>query len=934
MKYPLLPAWALCTLAGSLLAFSSAFAQSSASSGSSAVTAIRFCPRAACASRMVGGQFQGSNDDSAWTTLATIASIPVVNRWSAVTVANGAAFRYLRYLSPRSSYGNIAELEFDGPGGVKLNGVAFGSPGSFLKRGNDFTKVFDGSLTTFFDGPTPTGNFVGIDLGAPPVVTPPVLSPPVTTSPVAAPPAPAGLTAAAQFTTNCTVTDGMAMPHIVLSWNVAPGATYYTIYRNGAAVQVGVTPDTWTDMDLTSGQTYAYSVSATGVGGEGPQCAAISVKAPAPASGFLPSPPANVSVADIWQGATANTLSWQPVVGAVGYNVYVSDVQVASNLTGTTFTVQPTMLWNGNLFTVTSVDATGAESIPSAPAGFLNALDPANLPTTANWTPVVPNLLQAVSDWNQGGPRIVLKWHAAGNASTVFNVYRDGLKVASGLWRPYYLDSNLTSGASHTYTVTAVNTDWPATIEGTASVPLTVTALDSPPAALTGAVQITKVVANDDSAVVFFTPIPGATDYRISDVNTPGKYKYAGEITHQNTAYFTAARTPICIEWNGIDPAKGANLVVEAVDKWGPFQRMEGAAGAGVMNMNAALGVSLNGQGDPSNVPVVLAASAPVHITCAPTLLAGDQAFFDNFRTENPLVRQPIPAPVPDSPYYGQPTDYAVYTNDKWELRQYGADLTNSKLFFMDNHFMDTTFDGGGPGSPNGPHNNDASLVMIPKATADLTGGKVLHVTFEVDAHMDPRRWCSLMIGEPGDELVDPAKFDDFNVKPTLSGRLLRWQILPGGYGLQLFLGDGNMKGVDLMQVSTTDGGADAASVARTAFDYVSPLANGTRQDLDKRHRFDLYLSATHYRIMETTPDGMYSTVRDRDFPAGITLPFTKCQAYFIHQVYHTFNDRNELLSGYPADNSYESYWFNYRPFSDERHWDNCGFSVLDAFPQ
>ena len=29
-----------------------------------------------------------------------------------------------------------------------------------------------------------------------------------------------------------------------------------------------------------------------------------------------------------------------------------------------------------------------------------------------------------------------------------------------------------------------------------------------------------------------------------------------------------------------------------------------------------------------------------------------------------------------------------------------------------------------------------------------------------------------------------------------------------------------------------------------------------------------------------------------------------------------------------------KSYWYDYRPYSDERYWDNMGFDVLDAFAQ
>jgi len=929
MKFPLLSAWAIFALAGSLPTASHASDGTLTSSGPSNVTSVRFCPRTGFAPRMLGGQFQGSFNKITWSVIASISTVPVENHWSSLTIdshRNRMAFRYLRYMPPAGSYGNIAELEFDGGmNRTKLNGIAFGVPGSYGNGGDDFSKAFDGNLDTFYDSVKPSGGFVGIDLSVMRVPSPP--QPPVRMLPAA----PVGLTATSQFTMNCAKTGGIAMPHIALSWKSETGASYYTVYRNGAAVQVGVIPCAWTDMDITSGQTYSYALTATGPGGESSRCAPISVTAPAPQISTLLTPPANLCVTGLWLGSAANVLSWQPVPGAAGYNIYVSDVLIAVGVTSSKFTITPDKLWRGGLYTVTTVNSRGAESIPSVPTGFLDVQNPANIPSWANWTPAVSDSLEAVSEWNQGSPRIALKWRGFANEATLFNVYRDGLQVATGLWRPYYLDSDVAPGSVHTYTVTNVNADCPGGLEGVKSAPLSATALDAPPASIAGKVQITKVVTNDDSAVVFFTPVAGATDYRIYDVSTPGRVKYAGEITKQVTQYFYATRTPICIEWNGIDPNSGADLVVEAVDKFGPFQRMEGADGSGVMNMNPAVGISLNGQGDPSNVPVMLAKSDTFHVACIPTSLQGSQVFFDNFRTETPLVRQANPAPRLDAQYYGLKYDYAAYENNKWQIRQYGADLVNSKLFFMDNHFMDTTFDGGGPGSPNGAHNNDASMVMVPKATADLSGDKVLHVTFEVDAHMNARRWCSLMIGEIGDELLNPAKFDDFGIKPTASGKVLRWEIQRYTHTLRLFCGDGNMKGVDLMQFTDTP---DTVSAARVAFDYVGPLANGTRQDLDKRHRFDLYLSKTHYRITETTPDGLYNMVRERDFPAGVSLPFEKCQAYFVHQVYHTFNDRVETMSGYPEAIPSDSYWFNYRPYSDERHWDNMGQEVLSDFPK
>jgi hypothetical protein len=80
------------------------------------ITGIRFQPRASYGSRMNGGKFQGSNtpDFSANVVdLYTISATPQV-RWNCVTINNTTAFKYVRYLSPNNSNGNVAEVEFWG----------------------------------------------------------------------------------------------------------------------------------------------------------------------------------------------------------------------------------------------------------------------------------------------------------------------------------------------------------------------------------------------------------------------------------------------------------------------------------------------------------------------------------------------------------------------------------------------------------------------------------------------------------------------------------------------------------------------------------------------------------------------------------------------------------------------------------------------------
>ncbi len=733
-------------------------------------------------------------------------------------------------------------------------------------------------------------------------------------TPAPAPPAaPVGLSGVPGWKSGPDCPD-MAMPQIALTWNAVPGAASYDAYRNGVKFQSGIRGTAWTDGDVACGQTYLYAVSAENDGGEGAQSASVTVAAPtAPISTALMTAPMNLTVAGLWRGAASDVLAWTPMPGAVSYTVYQYDRVLASGLTQPSYTLAPGDFMTGLTYTVTATDARGTESLPSAPASAQGALDPTRAPSWMPGAPDVPDTLSARAEWNAGRPRIALWWRGHSSDYT-YAVYRDGLKIADGLWGLNYFDTSVRPGERHSYSVSGVNVPWVAEAESAAFGPITLSAPSGAPAASDAPVQITDVQINDDSAVVSFAPVPGAVDYRVFDVTHPNSVKYSGG--------------GLSIEMNGLDPARGADLVVEAVDKMGPFQRMDGSLGPGATQMDG-MHTATNGQGDPSNVPNVLAASAPVHVDLRPATLGGSQVFFDTFRNEAPLTAHPLPA-AQGGEFYGIPGEFAESGNAKWTVREYGADLQNSRVFFMNNHFMDTLYDGGTPGFNDPMHNSNASLVMMPNATADISGGRVLHVTFEVDAHMDSRRWCDVQIAAAGDLLTRPGKVTpgDRPLQPaTTSGESLRWEIKGDLHQLMVFHNTGTpeapvMQEQDLINIDWATGATDRfGPAARMRWDNV-PLANGTTQDLDKRHTFDLYVSQTHCRILES---GV--VIKDTDFAAP--LPFTLCQVYWVHQLYHTSNDRAELIDYSPSD----TYWMNYRPWSDERHWDNMGFSVLPAFP-
>jgi hypothetical protein len=70
---------------------------------------IRFVPRESLASRMFGGKFESSLDGTSYTLIQTIDTAQ--EGWNELSV-DVASARYVRYVAPMNSYGNVAEIEF------------------------------------------------------------------------------------------------------------------------------------------------------------------------------------------------------------------------------------------------------------------------------------------------------------------------------------------------------------------------------------------------------------------------------------------------------------------------------------------------------------------------------------------------------------------------------------------------------------------------------------------------------------------------------------------------------------------------------------------------------------------------------------------------------------------------------------------------------
>lgn len=119
--------------------------------------------------RMAYGKFQGS-DERLFKNPVTFFSHEGITEgcWYEHKVTNKHTYKYVRYLSPKNSYCNINELEFYNDKNVKLSGKILGTQGTD-KQGKE--TVFDGDVLTGFNGNSPDGHWVGLELKKPSVIS-------------------------------------------------------------------------------------------------------------------------------------------------------------------------------------------------------------------------------------------------------------------------------------------------------------------------------------------------------------------------------------------------------------------------------------------------------------------------------------------------------------------------------------------------------------------------------------------------------------------------------------------------------------------------------------------------------------------------------------------------------------------------------------------
>ena len=293
-----------------------------------------------------------------------------------------------------------------------------------------------------------------------------------------------------------------------LAWNAATdnvAVTGYRIRRNGTEIaQVGGATLAYADTGVTEGTQYTYVVTARDAAGNvSADSNALQVTTPT----VRPAAPTGLSAVAA-AGANRVDLSWtRPADATVtGYRIYrggsptpLASVNGATTTTYADSTVAPVTSYS---YTVTSVDAQGDESDPSAPA---------NVTTSDTVAPSPPANLHSTS---VTASEVSLAWDAASDnvAVTGYRLFRDGQAIADLAGRAY-TDAGRQAATVYRYTVSALDQ---AGNVSAPSAPLDVTTLSARPDRPLG-LQASAVAGQDAIDLSWQPPAnsAGVAGYRV-----------------------------------------------------------------------------------------------------------------------------------------------------------------------------------------------------------------------------------------------------------------------------------------------------------------------------------------------------------------------------------------------------------------------------------
>lgn len=290
--------------------------------------------------------------------------------------------------------------------------------------------------------------------------------------------------------------------HLDFTWDQALGALAYNLKRATTSggpytnIALGLNGTTFRDPDLAPGLQYYYVVTAVNAGGESAPSSEILAQT------SLGSPTGLTATA---ASATQIRLTWNPVAGALAYNLSRStnnDGPFAPLATGLTATNhRDTGLAKGKrYFYVVSAVSNGGEGLVSSPVSALTL-------------PPRPSGLTAVA---ASATQIQLSWHAV--SGTAYHLKRSTLSggpyatVALELNETSYRDTGLSKGVRYYYVVAATNSSG----EGTNSTQTSALTLPGRPSGL-------KAMTSDATSIdLTWDPTSGAESYNLKRSTTSG----------------------------------------------------------------------------------------------------------------------------------------------------------------------------------------------------------------------------------------------------------------------------------------------------------------------------------------------------------------------------------------------------------------------------
>ena len=231
---------------------------------------------------------------------------------------------------------------------------------------------------------------------------------------------------------------------VTLTWTPATdnvGVTGYVLSRNGVQINQP-TGLTFIDTGLSAGVSYTYALAATDAAGNVGPAATVTITPP-----DVTPPTAPASLTAVAASSSQVNLTWTAAtddVGVTGYVLSRNGVQI-KQLTGLTYSDTGLALGITYTYAIAAVDAAGNVG----PATTVTA-------TTVDLTaPTAPASFTAVA---ASSSQVNLTWTAATDdvGVTGYVLSRNGVQIKQ-LTGLTYSDTGLTSGASYTYAIAAVD---------------------------------------------------------------------------------------------------------------------------------------------------------------------------------------------------------------------------------------------------------------------------------------------------------------------------------------------------------------------------------------------------------------------------------------------------------------------------------------------